>query len=74
MISHVYNDPGGLGSLIQTWASAREGDSSIRLDDIRQRIKQNECQEAEAGKCSSLMCNKWTKREYQLDIMTMNNR
>ena len=41
IISRVYNDLSGFGSLTQTLQDAREIDPSIKLDDVRQLMVEN---------------------------------
>ena len=41
IISNVYNELSGLGSLRQTFVDAREVDEPIILDGVRQRMEEN---------------------------------
>ena len=68
IISRVYNDWSGFGSLKQTLAGAREFAPSIKLDNVRQCMAENTKRKKQLPGQNSFVAN-GPYYEYQPDLM-----
>ena len=59
IISKIYYDPSGYGSIQNTWKDAHDKDPSIKQSDVKewfeQNVKKNKCKGSEFIRCTACL-------------------